>query len=111
MNLAIKSYMDYLLNEKNYSPRTVDSSKYDLEKFFSFLADEGYLMNEVDVLVIRNFLTDELTNGISKRSCKRRLSTLRHFYDYMVKTKQVEENPFIFIDSPKIEKKFNISDK
>ena len=63
-------------------------------------------MDQVDVIVIRNFLTDELNKGISKRSCKRRLSTYRHFYEFLVKKGYVKENPFIFVNSPKTEKKF-----
>ena len=106
MNKPIKEYLDHLLYERNYSPQTVKSSQYDLEKFFKFLGEENILMDEVDVIVIRNFLTVELNNGISKRSCKRRLSTLRHFYDFLVKKGYVKENPFIFITAPKTEKKF-----
>ena len=106
MNKPIKEYLDYLSFERNYSPQTVKSTQYDLEKFFRFLNTEDFLMDEVDVVVIRNFLTVELNNHISKRSCKRRLSSLRHFYDFLVKKGYVKENPFIFITYPKTEKKF-----
>lgn len=106
MNKPIKEYLDYLLIERNYSPQTVKSAQYDLEKFFRFLASEDVLMDDVDVIVIRNFLTVELNNHISKRSCKRRLSTLRHFYEFLVKKGYVKDNPFIFVSSPKTDKKF-----
>ena len=106
MNRAIQSYLDFLKDEKNYSNDTIKSSKYDLEKFFKFLNEEGCLMDQVDIIVIRNFLSDELSSNISKRSCKRRLSTLRHFYDFMVREKEIKENPFIFVQSPKTEKKY-----
>ena len=106
MNRAIQSYLDFLKDEKNYSDDTIKSSKYDLEKFFKFLNEEGCLMDQVDIIVIRNFLSDELSSNISKRSCKRRLSTLRHFYDFMVREKEIKENPFIFVQSPKTEKKY-----
>ena len=106
MNKPIKEYLDYLLVEKQYSPRTAKSCQYDLEKFFKFLGEEDVLMDDVDVVVIRNFLTIELNNGISKRSCKRRLSTYKHFYDFLVKRGYVKENPFIFVQYPKTDKKF-----
>lgn len=63
-------------------------------------------MDEVDQIVIRNFLTEELNRGVSKRSCKRRLSTLRHFYSYLVKENVVKDNPFVFIRAPKTETKY-----
>jgi integrase/recombinase XerC len=62
-------------------------------------------MDQVDVLVIRNFLTEELNAKISKRSCKRRLVALKHFYDFMVQKKYVVNNPFTQIESPKLDKK------
>lgn len=106
MNKPIRDFLDYLKNERNYSVKTIASYQSDLEKFFNFLNSEGILMDEVDAVVIRNFLTDELNQGVSKRSCSRRLSTLNHFYSYLVREKMVKENPFILIDSPKIEKTF-----
>ena len=63
-------------------------------------------MDEVDLVVIRNFLTDELNSGVGKRSCKRRLSSLKHFYQYMVDEKILKDNPFIFVDSPKVDKTY-----
>ncbi len=106
MNKQTHDFLDYLLNERKYSPKTVQSYKFDVEKFFDFLLKEGTLMDEVDQITIRNFLTDELNAGISKRSCKRRLSSLRHFYYYLVDHKIVKENPFLLVDSPKSDKKY-----
>ena len=106
MNKAEKEYLDYLKNVRNYSERTVDSYGRDIDKFLKFLSGEGALMDEVDPLVIRNFLTEELNSGNSKRSCKRRLSALRHFYDFLKKKGYVKENPFIFVSSPKTDRKY-----
>lgn len=106
MNKATASFLAHLKNERNYSEKTVASYSYDLEKFFKFIYDEGVLMDEVDQIVIRNFLTEELNNGVSKRSCKRRLSSLKHFYSFLVTEKVVKDNPFIFIKSPKTDKKY-----
>lgn len=106
MNKPIKEYLDYLRYERNYSEQTIKSSQYDLEKFFRFLAEEDVKMDDVDIIVIRNFLTIELNNGISKRSCKRRLSTLKRFYEFLVKRGYVNDNPFVFVQSPKTEKKY-----
>ncbi|MCR5505640.1 MAG: tyrosine recombinase [Bacilli bacterium] len=106
MNRATASFLDHLKNERNYSEKTIDSYDRDLDKFFKFLLNEGVLMDEVDQIVIRNFLTEELNEGVSKRSCKRRLSALRHFYTYLVNEKVVKDNPFIFIQAPKTDKKY-----
>ena len=70
MNKVTHDYLQYLKLNKNYSDKTIDSYKYDIEKFFNFLLNEGVLMDDVDSIVIRNFLTEELNAGVSKRSCK-----------------------------------------
>ncbi|MDY0178043.1 MAG: tyrosine recombinase XerC [Erysipelotrichia bacterium] len=106
MNRPLSEFLEYLKLERNYSPRTSESYRSDIEKFHLFIAKEGILMDEVTPLVIRNFLTDELKSGISKRSSKRRLCALRHYYSFLMKKKYVKENPFLYISSPKIEKKF-----
>lgn len=106
MNKPTREFLDYLLYERNYSEMTVKSYQNDIEKFFAFLYEEGILMDDVDSVVIRNFLTEELNSGVSKRSCKRRLCSLKGFYKYMVNRKMVKENPFLFIQSPKTDKRY-----
>ena len=106
MNKPIKEFSDYLLYDLQYSQRTVDSYTRDVEKFFAFLNEQGLRMDEVDLLVIRNFLTEELNSGVSKRSCKRRLSSLRKFYKHMLDLGYVKDNWFIFISSPKTDKRY-----
>ena len=106
MNKQTKEFLDHLQFERNYSEETIKNYQADIEKFFKFLTKEGVLMDEVDIVVIRNFLTDELNSGVGKRSCKRRLSSLRHFYQYMVDEKIVKENPFLFVETPKTKKTY-----
>ena len=106
MNKPTREFLDHLKLERNYSDDTIKSYQTDIEKFFKFLSKEGVLMDEVDLVVIRNFLTDELNSGVGKRSCKRRLSSLRHFYQYLVDEKELKENPFQFVETPKVAKTY-----
>lgn len=106
MNKPTKEFLDYLKFARNSSDLTIESYKRDLEKFFAFLLKEDVNMDEVDPIVIRNFFTQEMSNGISKRSCKRRLTALKQFYKFLLKQGYIKDDPFLFIDSPKIEKKF-----
>ena len=106
MNKPEREFLDYLEKERNYSALTVKNYQLDIDKFLKFLNEEGALMDDVDQIIIRNFLTEELNAGISKRSCKRRLSSLRHFYSFMVNKNYIEQNPFVIATSPKMDKKF-----
>lgn len=105
MNKPLYEFVNYLKNNLNYSPQTIDSYKRDCEKFHDFLVREDILFDDLDLVTIRNFLTLEMTNGVSKTSCKRRLSSLKKYYDFLLNKKYVKNNPFIFITSPKTERK------
>lgn len=99
-------FLEHLSLERNYSPQTVKSYQFDIEKFYKFLIIEGSTLEDVDTLLIRNFLTEELNAGVSKRSCKRRLCSLRHFYKYLISKGEMTVNPFVFVTSPKLETKY-----
>ena len=106
MNKPEQEFLDHLLTVRNYSTKTVASYQEDIDLFCEYIFKEGTLMEDVDIISIRNFLTEELARGVSKRSCKRRLSSLRHFYKYMVNVGYINNNPFIFVDAPKTETKY-----
>ena len=106
MNKPEQEFLDHLLTVRNYSPKTVASYQEDIDLFCEFIFKEGTLMEEVDVITIRNFLTDELNRGVSKRSCKRRISSLKHFYKYMVNVGYIKDNPFLLVSAPKTETKY-----
>ena len=99
-------FLNHLQYERNYSALTIKSYQFDIEKFLKFLVIEGETIENVDALLIRNFLTEEVSNSISKRSCKRRLSALKHFYRYLVQNDIVKDNPFLLVVSPKPDKKY-----
>ena len=106
MNKPLKDFLESLKFERVYSNETIRSYQNDIEKFFDFLLKEDTNMDDVDVIVIRNFLTEEINAGISKRSCKRRLSSLKLFYEFCHKKQYVKDNPFNYISYPKTEKRF-----
>ncbi|MCQ2792139.1 MAG: tyrosine recombinase [Bacilli bacterium] len=106
MTNELKTFLEYLKYQRNYSDETVVSYKYDIEKFYSFLNHEGVLLEDVNSDIIRNFLSTELMNNITKASCQRRVASLRHFYGYLTEEKIIKNNPFQFISAPKKEKKY-----
>ena len=102
---VVSNYLDYLKYQKNYSDHTIDSYRRDIEKFLNYMNDEGYTLESVNIVLIRNFLAHETIDRISKRSNARRIVAMRRFYDYLVREEIVNNNPFYSVMTPKIEKK------
>lgn len=105
MTDELEKYIEYLRYIKNYSNNTIDAYFKDISKFLLFANNQGYTLKEIDSIVIRNFLRNELTNNISKRSNQRRLVALRRYFNWLVENKYVKSNPFLFISSPKLDKR------
>lgn len=106
MNKPEQEFLNHLVVDRNYSLETAVSYRRDIDHFCDYLFKEGTLMEDVDVITIRNYLTEELARGVSKRSCKRRLCSLRHFYKYMVSVGYIDDNPFLLMSAPKTETRY-----
>lgn len=99
----IDEFLEYLKYVLNYSEKTVSSYQIDIVSFYKFIFNQGIDIDDVDGAIIRNYLSTQLANNISKKTLCRRLSALRHFYGYLVDNDVLDYNPFIFISSPKKE--------
>lgn len=99
----IQEFTDYLKHNLNYSPMTIASYESDIESFYSFIFQEGVDVNDVDLPIIRNYLSTQLEQGISKKTLCRRLSCYRHYFTFLLNRGYVKHNSFIFIHSPKKE--------
>ncbi|RDW17845.1 tyrosine recombinase XerC [Oceanobacillus chungangensis] len=100
-----RSFVEYLQIEKNASPYTVKCYQNDLDSFLGFLNQEGiHQLNDVNHQVVRLFLTNLYDRKLSRRSVSRKISSLRSFFKFIEREKQVETNPFIQITLPKTTK-------
>ncbi|MCI1244660.1 MAG: tyrosine recombinase [Bacilli bacterium] len=101
MNKPEAEFLEHLRIDRQYSGRTIDSYRRDIDKFCDYLMRNEILLDRVSKDDIRDWLGEELDAGIGKRSCQRRMSALRGFFDYAKERGYVMENPFRFVGSPK----------
>ena len=99
----VEEFLDHLKLDLNYSERTIKSYEQDVQSFHSYLSTLGLDFEGANPQVIRMYLSKELEGGITKVTCCRRLSGLRSFYAFLVKKHYLNENPFLFVGSPKKE--------
>lgn len=99
-------FHDYLLLEKKYSPHTVTAYINDLGFFEAFLSSEYDDDNLIAVNYnqIRSWIVSLSDDGISNSSINRKMSSLKSFYKFLLKTKQIDSSPLIkhkVLKSPK----------
>jgi integrase/recombinase XerD len=97
----VKNFLDYLNVEKGLTPLTVGAYKSDLIQFAEFLAARRRDLDKATREDVRGFISQLFANGVKDRSVARKLSTLRHFYKYLLLDRIIKEDPTLEIDSPK----------
>jgi integrase/recombinase XerC len=91
----LQSFSDYLQLEKNYSPLTINAYVNDIRFFHEFIMEtfEQDNLLEVNYPQIRNWIVSLSDKEISNKSINRKISSLKAFYKFLLKTKQIQINP------------------
>lgn len=105
-----QAYADYLLKEKNYSLLTLRAYTDDVAAFEQFIRvnDEGALLEEVNYSQVRGWIVYLVEGGLSASSVNRKMSSLKSFYKFLLRSKQIEANPLLKHKSLKTQKKIQI---
>ena len=93
----LDSFLEYLLVVKKHSDNTIINYRVDIIEFFEFNGDNINIEKED----INNYLKDLYDSNISKSSIARRLSSLRTFYEYLLKKDIISINYFKMFKNPK----------
>lgn len=106
----LKAFQDYLQLEKNYSLHTVNAYVNDLFFFQEFLIEnfDTEKLEDVNYSMIRSWIVSMVDNDISNSSVNRKISSLKSFYKFLLKTKQIENSPLLKHKSLKTPKKIQI---
>jgi len=106
----LRAFRDYLQLEKHYSLHTVNAYVNDLLFFQEFLRtnfDEESL-EKVNYNMIRTWVVSMVDDEISNSSVNRKVSSLKSFYKFLLKIKQIESSPLLKHKSLKTSKKIQI---
>ena len=104
------AFQDYLQLEKKYSPHTVIAYVNDVVTFESFIKSEFDLddLLEVNYSLIRSWIVALVDNEISNTSVNRKIASLKSYYKFLLKTKQIEVSPLLKHKSLKTPKTLQI---
>ena len=97
MNNNLQSFKDYLQLEKKYSPHTINAYLNDIGSFESFNKNQFNedSIDQVNYSQIRTWIVSLVDDNISNVSVNRKIASLKAFYKFLLKTKQIEISPLL----------------
>lgn len=102
----VRSFLEYLEIERNYSAHTIENYRIDLNGLLAFVGGKHIRgPQEIDKNLLRSFLAHLIDEGYSKRSIARKIACLRTFFKFLKRQQIIDSNPVLNIRAPKLEKK------
>jgi integrase/recombinase XerC len=101
------NFLNFLKYEKRYSEHTVTAYEKDLDQFILFGSEmvEDFCLVKADHHLIRQWVISLMDQGMTVVSVKRKISTLRSLYKYLLREGLMEKNPTELVVVPKTGKK------
>lgn len=105
--MHIENFLQFIQIEKRYSMNTLLSYKKDLEQFqvFLHLQYDDVPLEQVVFHQVRSWVVYLMQEGVNPRSINRKLSTLRTFYKFLIRTGVIQQNPMQGLQGPKTSKR------
>ncbi len=103
----IQPFIEYLKFEKRYSQHTIISYQTDLISFFDYIIVQygETPLNQVSHSYVRSWLASLKDGGNTSKTLNRKISTLKSFFKYQIKTGGLKQSPMTKIVAPKNEKR------
>lgn len=101
--LEIGPFIDYLKFEKRYSAHTVRAYQDDLTQFSRYLQElyQPNSLHDISAAMTRSWMASMKEARISSRSIHRKLSSLKSFFKFQVRSGQLDKSPLVQIQPPK----------
>ena len=99
MNNEVAAFLAFLKDERQLSDNTLMSYQRDLEQTVTYLEDRGIVdWQQVDHYLLIDLLNSLRQQGKANSTINRVISSLRQFYEYMIRHHNLTINPMEMID-------------
>lgn len=98
----LKEYIEYLRDIKKFSLNTIKAYRQDIEQFYNYLKANKLKIGRD---AIKDFISMIFLRTRNKATVSRKIYAIRSFFLFLMKKGKLKENPFDFINTPKIDKK------
>ena len=110
MKNHVDAFLEYLTWEKKYSHHTISAYRIDIIGFRDFCMTEFEqdMLEEITYAQIRSWIVWLVDQKISNRTINRKVSSLKSFYKFLQKSKQIETNPLAIHKSLKTSREVQV---
>lgn len=102
---VIDAFLDSLWMESGLSQNTLSSYRNDLKGFAQWLDKKGHRIEKAERHELMAYLGEKTLQGAKPRSTARLLSSMRRFYQYLLREGRRMDDPSRLIDAPKLGRK------
>ena len=108
--MPLKSFLDYISLEKKYSSHTATAYNNDIKSFQAFCTSyfDDNDLTKVNYSQVRSWIVSLVDANISNRTINRKISSLKAFYKFLLKSKQINEDPLIKHKALKVGKRIQV---
>lgn len=109
--MVISYFLDNLQFVKRYSAHTMRAYRSDLDQFVEYLKSDYEIDSptEISQAIVRSWLASLIDSGLSHSSVNRKLSTIKAYFNFLVREGHLKTNPAVRVHTLKIPKKLPIS--
>ncbi len=106
VSMHINTFIQYITNERRFSPHTVLAYTTDLKAFATYLENtyEVTTPTELTVTMLRSFVMEQMEAGLNPKSVNRKISSIKAYIRYMRKSGIIASNPAATLKSIKTPK-------
>lgn len=99
---CLERFLDALWMERGLSRATLDAYRTDLEGLGRWLASGGRALTAAEGGDLHDYLAERIQAGARPRSTARLVSSMRRFYQYLVREGLAQADPSSRIDAPRL---------
>ena len=97
----VETFIAHLEKERRLAPHTLSAYRRDLVALTDFCEGASLGVESVDSYAVRRFAAENHRRGASPRSIARRLSAVRRFFAFLVRSDIIKSNPAGSVQAPK----------
>ena len=108
--MSINHFLDFINHEKKYSPHTCVAYKQNLSNFQNYCS-KNFNLEDIDLVEyfhIRSWIISLVEMENSNRTINRKISVLRSYYNFLLKTETIKVSPLKRHKPMKASKKVNV---